>query len=252
LKTSFAVLTENLGKEPYASILCYPKTSEAELQNRLAELKTHGVKAVDFVGRTCAFNVPVVGKGFVGIVVKARLNRRTVALKIRRVDADRQGLQHEAEMLAKANSVDVGPKLVGVSTNFLLMQFIDGCLLPDWLERPIPKERVRGVLSKVLEQCWRLDAIGLDHGELSKAPKHLMINRRGEPFMVDFETASLNRRSSNVTSICQYLFISGAVSRLLAEKLGDKNKKTIVEALKLYKTGRNREDFEKVLEACDL
>jgi putative serine/threonine protein kinase len=246
------VLTENLREEPYASILCYPKTSEAELQNRLEELKTHGVKAVEFAGKTRAFNVPILGKGFVGIVVKARLDRRTAALKIRRVDADRLGMQHEAEMLARANAVNVGPKLIGASTNFLLMQFIDGNLLPDWLETPRERERARSILREVLEQCWRLDAIGLDHGELSKAPKHLIINRRGKPFIVDFETASLNRKPSNVTSICQYLFISGAVSRLLVERLGEKNKNAIVEALRLYKTGKNRENLEKVLAACGL
>jgi putative serine/threonine protein kinase len=246
------VLTENLREEPYASILCYPKTSEAELQNRLGELKTHGVKAVEFAGKTNAFNVPVLGKGFVGIVVKARLDRRTAALKIRRVDADRLGMQHEAEMLARANTVNVGPKLIGASTNFLLMQFIDGDLLRGWLETPREKERTRGVLSEVLKQCWRLDAIGLDHGELSKAPKHLIINRRGKPFIVDFETASLNRKPSNVTSICQYLFISGAVSKILTERLGEKNKNAIVKALRLYKTGKNRENLEKVLEACGL
>jgi putative serine/threonine protein kinase len=250
LKKPFKVLTENLREAPYASIMCYPKASEAELQNRLGELQKLGVKAVEFAGKTSAFNVPVLGKGFVGIVVIAHLDGRRAALKIRRVDADRLGLQHEAEMLAKANSVQVGPKLMSVSTNFLLMQFIDGDLLPDWLEMHKEKERVRSVLNEVLEQCWRLDAIGLDHGELSKAPKHLIVNKEQKPFIVDFETASLNRRPSNVTSICQYLFISGAVAKMIAEKLGEKNKKAIVEALRCYKNDRNRENFEKVLEAC--
>jgi putative serine/threonine protein kinase len=246
------VLIENLREEPYASVLCYPKASEAELRNRLEELQKLGVKAVKFAGKTSAFNVPVLGKGYVGIVVKVYLDERMAALKIRRVDADRLGLQDEAEMLAKANSVNVGPKLMSVSANFLLMQLIDGDLLPDWLKTRREKEHVRGILSEVLEQCWRLDAIGLDHGELSKAPKHLIIDRRGRPFIVDFETASLNRKPSNVTSVCQYLFISGAVSVLLAEKLGEKNKNAIVEALRLYKTCRNRENFEKALEACGL
>lgn len=252
MKTPLIVPIENLKEEPYASVLCYPRVGETELQNRLGELQKLGVKAVEFAGKTSAFNVPVLGKGYVGIVIIAHLDGKKAALKIRRVDADRLGLQHEAQMLAKANSVHVGPKLMSVSNNFLLMQFIDGDLLPDWLETRKEKGHVRGVLSEVLEQCWRLDAIGLDHGELSKAPKHLIINKRGKTFIVDFETASLNRKPSNVTSICQYLFISGAVSKLLAEKLGEKNKNAIVEALKLYKTGRNRENFEKVLEACVL
>lgn len=45
--------------------------------------------------------------------------KRKVALKIRRTDADRSQMYHEADMLKKANSVDVGPKLLDVSENFL-------------------------------------------------------------------------------------------------------------------------------------
>jgi putative serine/threonine protein kinase len=251
LKKPFKVLTENLREAPYASIMCYPKASEAELQTRLKELKNHGVKAVEFAGKTSAFNVPVLGKGFVGIVVIAHLDGRRAALKIRRVDADRLGLQHEAEMLAKANSVNVGPKLMNVSTNFLLMQFIDGDLLPAWLETHKEKEHVRGVLSEVLEQCWRLDAIGLDHGELSKAPKHLIVNKEQKPFIVDFETASVNRKPANVTSVCQFLFASGgAVARMVAEMLGERNSAEIVRALRIYKNHRTRENFDRVLQTC--
>jgi putative serine/threonine protein kinase len=251
LKTPVTVLIQKLKEEPYASIMCYPKTNEAELQTRLGELKTHGVKAVEFAGKTSAFNVPVLGKGFVGIVVKAHLDGRTAALKIRRVDADRLGLQHEAEMLAKANSVQVGPKLMSVSTNFLLMQFIDGDLLPDWLEMHKEKEHVRSVLNEVLEQCWRLDAIGLDHGELSKAPKHLIVNKEQKPFIVDFETASVNRKPANVTSVCQFLFASGgAVARMVAETLGERSIEEIVRALRIYKDQRTRENFDRVLQTC--
>lgn len=247
----FKVRTENLKEEPYASILCYPRVSDAELQSRLGELREHGVKAVEFAGETSAFNVPVLGKGFVGIVVIAHLDGQRVALKIRRVDADRLGLQREAQMLAKANSVQVGPRLIGVSTNFLLMQLIDGDLLPDWLDTYKEKEQVRRVLKDVLEQCWRLDNIGLDHGELSKAPKHLIVNKAQQPFIVDFETASLNRKPANVTSVCQFLFTSrGAVAKAVAETLGERNNAEIISALRIYKNKRTRENFDRVLQAC--
>ena len=89
LKNTLTVLTENLMEEPYASVLCYPKATETELQNRFSELKNHGVEAVEFAGKTSAFNVPVLGKGFVGVVVIAHLNGQKAALKIRRGDADR-------------------------------------------------------------------------------------------------------------------------------------------------------------------
>ena len=251
MKDPAIVHVENLKEEPFASVLCYPRASEVEVQTRLKELQKHGVKAIEFAGKTSVFNVPVLGKGFVGIAVIAHLNGQRIALKIRRVDADRLGLQHEAEMLAKANTVNVAPTLMSVSTNFLLMQFIDGDLLPNWLATHKEKERVRSVLREVLEQCWRLDSVGLDHGELSKAPKHVIVNTEQQPFIVDFETASINRKPANVTAICQYLFTSnGAVARMVAETLGEKSIKELVGALRIYKRNRTRGNFERLPQIC--
>jgi len=251
LKTPLMVLTENLTEEPYALVLCYPKPSEAEVQKRLVELRQHGIEAVEFAGKTSAFNVPVLGKGFVGIVVAAHLDGQRVALKIRRVDADRAGLEQEAQMLAKANAVQVGPRLIGVSKNFLLMQLVDGAVLPEWLDAHKEQAHVRGVLNDVLEQCWRLDTAGLDHGELSKAPKHILVDEQQKPWIVDFETASVNRKVSNVTSVCQFLFTSGgAVARAVAEVLGAVNREEIICALRLYKKERTRENFSRVVQAC--
>ena len=245
------VLTKNLKLEPYASALCYPRASEAELESRLEELREHGVTAVEFAGAASAFNVPVLGKGFVGIVVIAHLGGERAALKIRRVDADRVGLEHEAEMLAKANGVEVGPRLIGVSRNFLLMQLVDGCLLPRWLDAHKDTEQVHGVLGEVLDQCWRLDSIGLDHGELSKAPKHIIIDKQHKPFLVDFETASVDRKPANVTSACQFLFTSyGAVAKSVAEVLGEVNRVEVIDALRRYKNERKRENFDVVLRVC--
>jgi putative serine/threonine protein kinase len=96
-----------------------------------------------------------------------------------------------------------------------------------------------------------LDVIGLDHGELSHAPKHIIIDKVGKPFIVDFETASVNRRPSNVTSICQFLFMSG-VAEKLADKIGESDKKLVLEALKRYKGCRNQSNFEGILKSCGL
>jgi putative serine/threonine protein kinase len=241
---------EELSKEAYAPIICYPKPTKTELRRRLKELLKLSVKAVEFSGGKEAFGMPVLGKGCVGIVVIAYLNSEKAALKIRRVDADRARMEKEAEMLKKANSVGVGPKLLAVSKNFLLMQIVEGELLLKWLENHEEKTVIKHVLQDVLEQCWRLDEAGLDHGELSHAPKHVIVNEKNTPFIVDFETASLNRKPSNVTAICQFLFISGAVAEKVSERLGERDKKAIIEALRSYKQDRTRENFEKVLRAC--
>ncbi len=251
MKATVKVLTEKLNVEPYASVLCYPRASEAELESRLEELRELGVTAVEFVGEASAFNVPVLGKGLVGIVVAAHFRRERLALKIRRVDADRTGMGHEAQMLAKANSVQVGPRMIGVSRNFLLMQLVDGCLLPSWLDTHKDKTQVHSVLGEVLEQCWRLDSIGLDHGELSKAPKHIIIDEQHKPFLVDFETASVDRKPANVTSTCHFFFTShGSVAKSIADVLGEVNRAEVIDALKRYKNERKRENFDDVLRVC--
>jgi len=253
VKKPIIVPVDQLIQEPYASVLCFPNASKAELQSRLRELRSRGVTALEFSGPASLFGVAVsvLGKGFVGIVVIAHLNGDRVAVKIRRADADRADLLHEAKMLAKANSVNVAPRLLDASKNFLLMQLIDGDLLPNWLETNKDAAMVRQVLGEILEQCFRLDQVGLDHGELSKAPKHLLVDKTEKPFIVDFETASVERRVANVTAVCQYLFAgNSSASKILAEIFGEKNRVELIDALKAYKKNRSRSNFEGLVKVC--
>ena len=250
MRNETVVPIERLKEEPFASVLCYPKCGRVELEERLEEMQNLNVEAIEFAGKTSVFNVPVLGKGHVGIVVIGHTKGKRIALKIRRVDADRNGLQHEARMLTIANSVLVGPQLGDVSQNFLLTQFIKGEVITEWLGGNIEEACLRRVLEEVLEQCWRLDSVALDHGELSHAPKHLIIDKEEKPFIVDFETASTKRRPANVTSICQFLFVGGFPSLKVEEVLGKRVTSEIVEAARLYKKLRSRSNFESLLQTC--
>ena len=253
MKKPIIIPVDQLTQEPYASVLCFPNPTGSELQKRVAELSRLGVTALEFSGAASVFGVavPVLGKGFVGIVVIAHLNGERVAVKIRRTDADRANLLHEGNMLSKANSVKVGPKLISASKNFLNMQLIDGELLPNWLKTNKDKTAVKCVLREVLEQCYRLDLIGLDHGELSKAPKHLIVDKAEKTFILDFETASLERRVANVTAVCQYLFGgNSSAAKILDEIFVEKNRLELIDLLKAYKKNKNRENFESLLVFC--
>jgi putative serine/threonine protein kinase len=253
VKKPIIIPVEQMSQEPYASVLCFPNLTESELKNRVAELRSHGVTALEFSGTASVFGVavPVLGKGFVGIVVIAHLNGERVAVKIRRTDADRADLLHEGNMLSKANSAGVAPKLIAASKNFLLMQLINGELLPNWLKTNKDKVLVKLVLGEILEQCYRLDQIGLDHGELSKAPKHLIVDEAEKTFILDFETASLERRAANVTAVCQYLFGGNSpAAKTLDEIFGERNRLELIDVLKTYKKNKTRENFEGLLEFC--
>lgn len=253
VKSPIIVPVSQLNREPYASILCFPNPTVVEVQSRIEELHSLGVAALEFSGSASVFGVkvPVLGKGFVGIVVVAYVGTERLAVKILRSDSGRSDLLHEAKMLRFANAVDVGPRLVSATKNFLLMQLIKGNLLPDWLETHKDTEQVKRVLREVLAQCFRLDQAGLDHGELSKAPKHLLVDMTEKLFIVDFETASTERRVANVTAVSQYLFVgNSSAARTLMEVLGEQDKRELLVALNTYKKNRTSSNFESLLSTC--
>jgi putative serine/threonine protein kinase len=248
------VLVDELEKEGYSRIICYPKVDTEELGRRLDEMRHLGVEALCFKGEKMINDTQVLGKGYVGIVVLAKTGLGLAALKIRRTDSGRIGMKHEAEILQKANSVDVGPKLLGYSENLLMMEFVDGTPFPKWLkdlaETEDAKLKAQKVLKEILEQCWRLDEIGVDHGELSNAPKHIIVRKNSEVCILDFETASVERKVSNVTSVCNYLFIRSSTAESVRKKVVNARIDSLFEALRAYKENHIRDNFERILKAC--
>jgi len=189
-----------------AIILCYPKFDNEEAGRRLRELKKIGVEALELRGRHKVGNVPLLGKGHVGVVVAAQQKGASAALKIRRMDADRESLLEEAENLKIANQVSVGPRLKEKSENFLLMEFIEGPYLVDWVANLGPSDipLLRQTIRILLGKARALDSVGLDHGELSRAHRHVIVSRN-HPRIIDFESASTRRKAANVTSISQFI-----------------------------------------------
>jgi putative serine/threonine protein kinase len=248
---------EELANAGYGRILSYPKYDFKVHEKRLNEMRELGVKALCFSGSKLVADFPVLGKGYVGIVILALLeDGRRVALKIGRTDSEPGRLIHEARMLQMANGVGVGPKLLGYTSSLLMMEYIEGSLFPKWIMELGDDERatvrLRCVLRDILEQCWRLDSVGLDHGELSWADKHIIVNGQDRAYILDFETASDRRRVANVTSISQYLFIRSGVSGVIMQKIGRINSEKLIQSLRAYKSERNRGNFEGVLRTLGL
>jgi putative serine/threonine protein kinase len=243
---------QELNRKPYASILCYPVPKWSVVDKRIAELKSLGITEIEFAGDSSAAGVPVLGKGHEGIVVIAHMDGERLALKVHRHDSIRGDLFHESRMLLLANGIEVGPKFVNVTKDFLLSQLIEGGIFAKWLEENKEREVYRRVLTDVLEQCWRLDEAGIDHGELSNAPRHIIMSKEGKPFIVDFESASTKRVVSNVTTVCQYLFMGNSIAKeLITEVMGEIDRERIVEISREYKKERTRDNFEAFLRVID-
>jgi putative serine/threonine protein kinase len=250
--SSELVEIDELIKEPYLRVLCYPETDVNIATKRIDELKLSKVKSILFEGKTKIGRLGVVGKGCVSVVVKAITDFGIFALKIRRMDANRISMMREAELHLMANSVNVGPKLFGATGNFILMEFIEGYRILEWLkmieEQSI--KRVRKVLKELLDQCYALDKLGLDHGELSDVKKHVIISEK--PVIIDFESASISRKVTNLTKIVQYSFIGGPISKKLRQVLGIEDERIIIESVRKYKKEKNQENYLSLLSRLNL
>ncbi|MBN1682228.1 serine/threonine protein kinase [Candidatus Bathyarchaeota archaeon] len=230
-------------------VLCWPKYDADKASKRIKELSKTGITKILSFGKQKLLKINVLGKGHTGIVLLAKMKSDYVALKILRTDADRKNMSEEAKMLQLANSIGVAPKLLGFSENFLIMEYLEGPFLRDWLNTLTPDDalNLRRILKETLHQARSLDKIGLDHGELVRLRRHIILYK-DSPVYIDFESASINRRVANVTTVAQSLFLNNSVSTILSKIIPEPNKEDLLEALKKYSKEENDENFIKILE----
>lgn len=226
-------------------LICYPRISENEYNDRIAEMESLGVTSIALGGRTTINGARVAGKGQVGLVLRAKIGNKICALKIRRLDADRKSMEDEVRLHKIANDAGIGPRLEGYTKNLIAMEFVNGQSIVDWVVNA-PKGRLRKMARSVLEQCYRLDQAGLDHGELSRLNRHVIVSNK--PYIVDFESASTTRKTSNVTAAAQSIFLHGAVAGMVVKTMQADREKALL-ALKIYKRDQTRANFDAVLDS---
>ena len=246
---SVIVPVEGLHQDPYRGLISYPNPSDESVDARLEQLQHLGITRLEFKGHLKMGNLSILGKGVVGLVFAGYAGEDKVAVKIRRVDSRRPTMMHEAAMMKVANRAGISPECLGVSQDVLAMKFVEGQTLPAWiagLKSKGRRARARATIRSLFKQCVKLDAYGLDHGELSRAHKNVLVTRSDVPWILDFESASLNRRVNNFTSIAQYLFLSGRFSKKVQRVMGPIERDELVRDLRLYKSGRTNDAFEAV------
>ena len=202
-------------------------------------------------GRCTIGGISIAGKGCVGLVFHAKKNAKSIALKVRRTDADRPSMDREADHQQIANRAGVGPAYLAHTKNVLAMEYLEGKSIADWTIGATESEFCR-VARSVLDQCRALDMAGLDHGELSRISRHVLVSAGGQPRIIDFESSSTTRRTSNVTSAAQSLFLYGSVARQARTSSLHANNDSVVKALRNYKTATSQESYHSVLEALGI
>lgn len=241
-------------EEPHSKILGYPNATNRQIKSRIIELEKLKIKSICLTGPTTIGSLEILGKGYVGVVVLAKRGNKEVALKVRRTDSQRENMKNESILLNLVNTVNVGPKMIDVSKNFLVMEYIEGRKFSEWIDMlkgSGSAKKLKSTIKNVLEDCYRLDQIEFDHGELSNISKHVIVGKN-KVTLIDFESSSTKRRPSNVTSITQAFFIGSGIAKQTQKIYKNSSKEKIILALKNYKQEKTRENFENLLKILKL
>lgn len=234
----------DIGSPELSPLVCYPRFSDGDYAARTAEMSSLGVHSIVLEGGTVVNGLPICGKGCVGLVLCAKgKGGLLLALKIRRTDADRPSMDGEAQFHQIANAAGVGPRYFGHTQNMMAMEFVEGQSIIEWIRTAASPEQFRAVARSVLNQCFMLDQAGIDHGELSRLGRHVIVSKDGRPYIIDFESASTVRRPSNVTSAAQSLFLFGSVAGRAREIAGPVDSEKAISLLSRYKRQRSSETY---------
>ncbi len=240
------LLETNNGKS-LEFLLTYPLFDEITFDNRMKELSSLDINAVFSFGNVQLKFSHIIGKGSVGLVTLVKSKNKLLALKIRRTDANRVNMYDEVLYHSLANSIGIGPFLVNFSENFILMEYVKGLNIESWYDSQTSDKKLLHCTNEILRQSFLLDCLNLDHGQLSRLDRHIVVSPDGLPTILDFETSSTKRRCSNVTSVSQSIFLHGPIQAKLADLI-NKERTDVIKSIKEYKKQMNRETFQCILD----
>jgi putative serine/threonine protein kinase len=245
---------EDLTKTPYIQVLTYPRISLRDAKPRVRQLRELGVDELVFEGKAKVGRLGILGLGTVGIVVRAEAGGRLCALKIRRTDANRPDMDDEYRITSLVNRLGIGPDVYSHTKDMILMKLLESQEISEWLNGLRgrgTRDQARAMVHSLLNQCRKLDIMGIDHGQLSNLRKHAVI-AEGRPWIIDFESAGTERKSRNVTTAAQYLLIGGALAPAMRRTLGVGDTSKVRGMLTHYKRDLSDYSYAKLLEHLKL
>lgn len=239
-----------------ARILCYPQVDCSAFEERLRILVEDGFLYFIETG-VHVLGMRVLGKGYTGITVVARHKVYGVgALKVLRLDSRRKSLEGEALMLKALEGTGIAPHLYAYRDFYLFRELVpaDKCT-------PVVKvlnslllegnlEKLRIVLRNCIESMYRLDRLGVDHTEVGRPGGHVFWCEGGVK-IIDWDSARVSRKPSNLTSIVSFLLFRYEKARELAKALGF-NPSAVLKALKEYKNSYSSEALGEILTLLQL
>ena len=195
-------------------------------------------------------NINYFTKGKRGFIFIGNYKNKKIAIKIKNPESEAiLRINNEIKFLKILNKKNIGPKLLFSDKDYIIYKFVEGNFIIDYLKNN-KKENIKKIIRKILEQMFIMDKLKTNKEEMSHPQKHIIINKKNNPVLIDFERAHHTIRPGNVTQVCDFL-ISGNIKTILQKNNIKINKKGIINAAKKYKKEQNSGNFNKILKTIE-
>jgi len=187
-------------------------------------------------------------KGKRGFLYTGSYKGDKVVIKIKNPESKAQNrIENEIKFLEILNRNNIGPKLLLKGKDYFAYRFIEGDFFPKFIQENSKKEILK-IVKRIFNQMFILDEIKINKEEMHHPHKHIIINKKDRPVLIDFERCHYTPKPKNVTQFCNYM-ISTFVSEIFKSKgiLLDKSK--IIGLEKTYKKDMNKENLTNIIDA---
>ncbi len=190
-------------------------------------------------------NARLFARGKRGIIIKADYKKKSVAVKIKKLESQARGtIENEISFLKILNKYDIGPRLITYEKDFLMYKFVEGDFIFNFVKANSKKE-ILIVLKKIFSQLYKMDKRGINKFEMHHPLKHIIIDKN-RPVLIDFERARNTIDPKNVTQFCDFI-IGDDMVRLLKEKKIIIKKEAMINRAKQYKHKLGLEKYKKII-----
>ncbi len=202
-------------------------------------------------------NIRYFAKGKRGIVYTGWYKNKKVAIKVKNPDSKAiLRINNEIKYLKILNKKNIGPKLLDYDETYLIYEFVDGKNILELfytMNKKINKNKKNNykkmllkIIKKIIHQLSVLDELKINKEEMSHPQKHIIIDKKNNPILLDFERTHYTIKPSNVTQFCDFLISNYTLEELNNKKIKiDKN--NIIDAAKIYKQHQNKNNFNDII-----
>ena len=162
-------------------------------------------------------NLRKLAEGWRGVVYTGEWKGKKVSVKVAKNEQVVKAIQREADILERLKGMREFPQILFRGEDFFVYEFIEGKPLGKLRLSP---EEERRVLKRLLELAYRLDSMGISRDEFANLYKNVLLDERGNVYVLDFERGKLSKRPSNLTQFLQLLRRRGYITRDEAVELG--------------------------------